>query len=156
MRKLRFVVVAVAGAAVAAGLAGCAGNYGSIQFDVDASRTCESGQVLPGYKYYLTGSDTMPDAILGLREASPQGSGDLWRPVPTPPETLPKLVGKMRGTRNDGPTGSYIADHTGTRIGIWCSYLKPGPVKILDDGSVIVPLPQDPDVMRGPGMRGKD
>ncbi len=66
---------------------------------------------------------------------------NLWREVPMTPEILTRLVDRMRGSHNNDPYGSVLLDEHGTRIGVWCSYLKPMPLKLLDDGGVIVSPP---------------
>lgn len=135
--------LALAAAVLAAAIAGCAGRHGAIRFDVGAQRLFEGAEVLQGHRYYTTGSELSPDAILALRSDRPLRSG-LWREVPMTRETLALLVERMRGTRNDGPPGSVVVDDRGERIGVWLSWLPPLPVRLLDDGGVIVapPAPQ--------------
>ena len=127
-------------AVLALALSGCAGRYGSIRWDSGIGQVFESAQVLPGHRYYTTGSDTAPDAVLALREDHPLRS-DLWREVPMTPEILARLVDRMRGTRDGGPYGSVVLDEKGIRIGVWCSYQRPVPVRLLDDGAVVVSPP---------------
>jgi hypothetical protein len=134
--RLRLTCTAV----LALALVGCAGRYGSIRWDNSVERVFSAAQVLPGHRYYTTGSDTAPDAILALHNDRPLRS-DLWREVPMTAEKLARLVDRMRGTRDDSPYGSVVLDETGTRIGVWCSYQRPLPVKLLDDGGVIVAPP---------------
>lgn len=100
---------AVPALALALALAGCAGHYGSIRWDNGVERLFSAAQVLPGHRYYTTGPDYAPDAILALRD--------------------------------DSPHGAVVLDETGTRIGAWCSYRRPVPMKILGDGGVIVSPP---------------
>ena len=114
---------------------GCAGRHGSTQWDAGAGGQVGTSQVLPGHRYYTAGSDTVPDAILALREDRPLRGG-LWREVAMAPETLARLVDRMRGTRTDYPYSKVIADDRGTQIGVWYSYLKSSSVKLLDDGGV--------------------
>ena len=120
--------------------AGCAGKYGSIRWDTAVGRTFETAQVLPGHRYYTTGSDTAPDAILALRENHPLSS-KLWREVAMTSVTLARLVDRMRGTRSVGPFGRVVLDDRGGVIGGWYSYLDPTPVKLLDDGGVVIQPP---------------
>jgi len=127
-------------AVLALALAGCAGRYGSIRWDNGVERVFSSAQVLPGHRYYTTGSETAPDAILALRDERPLRS-NLWREVPMTPEKLARLVDRMRGSRDDSPYGSVVLDENGTGIGIWCSYQRPLPVKLLDGGGVLVSPP---------------
>ena len=121
-------------------VAGCSGRYGSIRWDTGVGRSFDTAQVLPGHRYYTAGSDTAPDAILALLEDRPLRGG-LWREVAMTPEILARLMDRMRNSRVDGPYGHVVLDDRGARIGVWCSYLKPTPVKLLDDGGVMINPP---------------
>jgi hypothetical protein len=66
---------------------------------------------------------------------------DFWREVAMTPETLAKLVDRMRNNRVDYPYSRVILDDRGAQIGIWYSFLKSTNVKLLDDGGVIVAPP---------------
>lgn len=132
--------LAMAAVLAAATVAGCGGRHGAIRLDVAAQRGFEAAEVLAGHRYYTTGSENSPDAILALRSDRPLRGGR-WREVPMTRETLARLVDRMRGTRNDGPHGSVVVDDRGERIGVWLSWLSPLPVRLLDDGSVIVAPP---------------
>jgi len=133
--------------------AACAGKYGSIRWDTDVGRTFETAQLLPGHRYYTTGSDTAPDAILALRENHPL-SGNLWREVAMTSEILARLVDRMRGTRSVGPFGRVVLDDRGGVIGGWYSYLDPTPVKLLDDGGVVIQPPVGTTNDMRPAFRG--
>lgn len=120
--------------------AGCAGNYGAIRWDAGVGQSFAAAEVLPAHRYYTTGSDTAPDAILALREDRPL-RGSLWREVTMTPATLAKLVDRMRGTRNEGPYGRVVLDGRGVKIGAWYSLFPPTPVKLLADGGVTINPP---------------
>ena len=75
---------------------------------------------------------------------------DFWREVAMTPETLARLVDRMRGTRIDDPSSRAILDDRGAQIGVWYSYLKPTSVKLLDDGGVVIAPPLGNDRTSGP------
>jgi len=137
---------------LALALAGCAGRYGSVRWDNSVERVFSAAQVLPGHRYYTAGSESAPDAILALRDDRPLRS-NLWREVTMTPEVLARLVDHMRGTRDDYPYGSVVLDAKGAQIGVWCSYRRPLPVKMLGDGGVIVSPPLE-DLDDLPGHHG--
>jgi hypothetical protein len=120
--------------------AGCGGQYGSVRFDAASGRALEAGAVLKGRRYYTTGSDTEPAAILALREDHPLHYGP-WREVPMTPELLAHLVERMRGNRPVGPDCHIVLDGKGVPIGAWYSYFRPPIVKLLADGGVEVSTP---------------
>ena len=120
--------------------AGCGGQYGSVRFDATAGRALEAGVVLEGHRYYTTGSDTEPAAILALREDRPLRYGP-WREVPMTSEHLARLVERMRGNRPVAPDCHIVLDGKGAPIGAWYSYFRPPIVKLLEDGGVEVSTP---------------
>jgi hypothetical protein len=44
--------------------AGCAANWGSIRYSPEATQIFKTYQVLPDHRYYYTGRDSMPDAVI--------------------------------------------------------------------------------------------
>ena len=132
----------------------CSGRYGSLRFDNGVARTFEAAQVLPGHRYYTTGSETDPAAIVALREDRPLRGA--WREIAATPALLKKLADNMRGTRLAGPDGAVIVDDRGERIGVWYSYRQyPPPPRLLDDGGVeLNPAPVSLG-RRGPRAAGR-
>jgi hypothetical protein len=140
---------------LALALTGCAGRYGSLRYDTGVMRTFEAAQVLPGHRYYTTGSETDPAAIVALREGRPLRGA--WREIAATPALLKQLAQTMQRTRLVGPDGASILDDTGERIGVWYSYYPyPAPPRLLDDGGVeLMPpsVPSEGDSPSRPGTR---
>jgi hypothetical protein len=156
MKAIRLRSRAARAAVLAVLAAGCGGQYGSVRFNADAGRALEAGVVLEAHRYYTTGSDTEPAAILALREDRPLRYGP-WREVPMTPALLSHMVDLMRGTRALGPDGHIVLDAKGVAIGAWYSYFGPPIVNLLEDGGVEVSTPftadgDGPDAFR-PGAR---
>jgi hypothetical protein len=142
----------VLGSSLALACAGCTGRYGSIRFDNEVMRGFATAQVLPGHRYYTTGSETEPDAIVALREDRPLRGA--WREIAATPAVLTHLTDRMRGTRLVGPDGAVILDDQGKRIGVWCSYHPyPPPPRLLDDGGVELNPPATPSGDDSSGRR---
>ena len=134
-----FPSLTLAGCLALAG-AGCAGRYGAMRFDARVAQDLCAAQVLSGHRYYTTGSELDPAAIVALREERPLRGA--WREIAATPALLAKLCSEMRGTRLNLPDGAVILDDRGERIGVWYSYLAfPPPPKLLDDGSVELATP---------------
>jgi hypothetical protein len=131
---------AAIGAVLLAAMSGCAGRYGSVRFDPAAARALDAGVVLKGHRYYTTGSETNPSAILALREDRPLRYGP-WREVAMTPGLLAHLAERMRGTRAVGPDGHVVLGEKKAQIGVWYSYFRPPVVKLLEDGGVEVSTP---------------
>jgi len=155
-RRLSVLLAGIAALLLAGTLAGCSGRYGSTKYDARVGEDFAIARVLEGHRYYATGSEFWPAALLALREDRPLRS-DLWHEVPMSPETLARLVSNMRGTRNDTPGSYVLLDDRGERIGVWYSLLPPTPVNILDDGGVLISPPFG-TVEDGPrtNLNGKD
>jgi hypothetical protein len=131
----------------------CSGRYGSLRFDTGVTRTFEASQVLPGHRYYTTGSDTEPAAIVAMLESRPLRGA--WREIAATPALLKHLADNMRGTRLAGPDGAAILDDRGERIGVWYSYRQyPAPPRLLEDGGVELNPPASPSDGEGPARPG--
>ena len=48
-------------------LIGCAGNYGGLVRDHEANEVFKTYQILPDYRYYYSGPEGRPEAILAIR-----------------------------------------------------------------------------------------
>ena len=75
-------------------LAGCSGSYGRLQRSSDVSKTFERHEVLADHRYYTTGSEACPTAILAVHRSYTLKPG-LWRSVDMTPESLGRLVDAM-------------------------------------------------------------
>jgi hypothetical protein len=142
VKRLRAGAVPAVALALSLALAGvgCAGRYGSMRLDARIAQDLGAAQVLPGHRYYTTGSELEPAAIVALREERPLRGA--WREIAATPALLAKLCSEMQGTRLNLPDGAVILDDRGERIGVWYSYLAfPPPPKLLDDGSVELTTP---------------
>ena len=125
--------------------AGCVGlhtgNYGSIVPDEEIGRTFEAYTPDPGLNYYISGSDALPNVIMGLDKAYTLES-TLWKRVEMTPQTLRTLVTHMHIA---APTmnGFAIFDPTGNRIGVWYSILSATTwVKMKDEHMVVIATPE--------------
>jgi len=147
--------------------AGCAsnpeapGNSGILQLSTEVSQTFESFQVLPQYKYYFTGSETKPLAIMGIDRNYTLVS-QIWKEAgDLTPEQLKKWVNQILEFRPPMRTyGAHILGTNGEKVGIWYSPYNDSPVTMLADNQVeVVPpsyarKPTFPRGLRGFGFGG--
>ena len=120
-------------------------NYGSIAPRGDATEAFESYQVQPDLNYYFSGSDTWPDALMGLNKAYTLDSS-LWKKLEMTPEIMKKMVSSMKG-RPSVPIlhGFAILDPQGRQIGQWYSVLNIRTViKMVDEKTVDIYTPIHP------------
>lgn len=144
VKRMRGGLLTALALALAIASVGCAaGRHGSLRFDTGVAQEFEARKVLADHRYYTTGSDIDPDAIVAMRKDRPLRGA--WREIAPTPELLASLRERMQGTRLRGPDGALILDDKGERIGVWYSYLAyPPPPRLLDDGGVELSTPSRP------------
>ncbi|MFP4477760.1 MAG: hypothetical protein ACLFOY_19545 [Desulfatibacillaceae bacterium] len=141
------VALALFAAFIAASCATVApGMAGELQRSSEVSDAFYNYQPMEGYTYYLFGSTSRPDAIIGIREGWTLKT-TLWDRFEATPETLRDKVGFM-APRNEfpgSPWGSWILDQRGDRIGIWFSTQDYTTIQIVGHRTVKVypPMGQD-------------
>ena len=99
------------------------GRYGTLRPSMETTNAYLSARVEPGMKYYLTGSDLYPAAIIGIVKAWTLES-DLWKPLDLDPERLRELIFNIK-SQGIGtgvlPYGHEIYDDREEKIGNWFS-----------------------------------
>jgi len=120
---------------------GCFANYGTYRRSRDVAKMFESLQVSSEYKYYYTGSDKDPDALLGLHRDYILNN-DLWKETEMDSKQLKKWIDEINlvGYSNSA-YGQYILDPNGKTIGIYYSKWDGGPVKMESGNQVVIHLP---------------
>jgi hypothetical protein len=99
------------------------GHYGSLRPSLETTNAYLSFQVNPGMKYYLSGSDVYPNAIIGIERAWILES-DLWKPLEMDSKTLKGLIENMKAVGLGSgviPYGYEIFDDREGKIGDWFS-----------------------------------
>jgi len=125
--------------------AGCAskqearGNFGILQLSTEVSQIFENYQVFPNYKYYFTGSETKPLAIMGINRNYTLVT-QIWKETADlNSEQLKRWVDQMLEFRPPVRTyGAHILGADGEQVGIWYSPYNDSPVKMLADNQIEV------------------
>ena len=128
-------------------LAACSGSYGRIERSNDVGNLFERHEVLPDHRYFVTGPQARPKAILAVHQSYTLQPG-LWRPVEMTPELLKRLVDAMTGHLGFTPAimGASITDPQGKQIGLWYSPYSNTAIRFEPENRVVVSLPsKDPD-----------
>jgi hypothetical protein len=111
-------------AMIAAVVVGCAAGGSHFRRTLSVADTFENYELIPGYSYYISGSDSKPLAIVGLDAGYSLSSPD-WRPVQPDSDQLRKWVDRMvmqpGAEFNTEPNGARILDPQGNQIGVWYS-----------------------------------
>jgi len=144
LRVLCFAVLGFAWMAVNSEAAEFFKNYGEIRPSAEATGVFENYKVLPDYRYYVSGPDLYPNALIALDRAYALDS-DLWKERKLTSVEMKELIGDMQSkAREVGETlhGFDILDHGGKKIGLWYSILRARTyVKMEGDGRVVIATP---------------
>jgi len=123
-------------------------NYGRITPSSEVNQDFERYRVHPEYRYYISGSELYPNALMGLHRAHRLSTETLWKEVEMTPKQMKEIIGNMQTKGRElmkFPQGFEIRDYTGHSIGVWYSILTATTyVRMEEDGTVTVNTP-DPD-----------
>jgi hypothetical protein len=142
------VMQMAAGILMSSLLAGCAanqqarGNFGTLKPSREVDQIFQKHQVLPEYKYYISGSVTKPQAIIGI-DRNYTLDTRLWQAAENlTSEQLKKWVDQMLLFRPQLYTfGAYILGPNGERVGIWYSSYNHTTVAVHADNRIEVVPP---------------
>jgi hypothetical protein len=154
MKKCSRYIVATLIIIMAISAARCADmrSFGKFVPDNNAKAAFETFQVNQDYRYYITGSDLYPVAILALHKSHTMGN-DLWKELSLTQDSLKEIVTFMQlrlmGCCLQSQFGFLVYDPNGKQIGILYSYLGVGiAFKVDNDGVVKVYGPRDDDQLK--------
>ncbi len=120
------------------------GRYGKVRPNRDITVAYESFTVDPNLNYYISGSDTYPNAIIGIDKTWTLES-DLWKKKDLSAEGMRDLVQNMQNRSSEQNSmlhGFVILDNKGQKIGDWFSIMGLiTTVQLTGEKSVIVYTP---------------
>jgi len=122
-------------------------KYGSLKRDKEVTRSFETYEILPDYKYYYCGWGNIPYAIIGIHKSYQLRQG-LWKDVSLTTQILRSWVSQMDIIYGFRPYGSLILDHSGKPVGIWYSSKQQTTIIVEENNEVAVFTPE------APGFRG--
>lgn len=136
--------------AVCLGATACAGqsfrDYGRINPSNEATRAFEAYQINPSFRYYISGSDVYPNALMGLHRDYRLDPKTLWKEVTMTPAKMKGLVEDMKAKAAEYRLfqhGFEISDDKGRPIGVWYSILTARTViRTQDDGTIRIDTPE--------------
>lgn len=122
-------------------LFGCAGNFGRLVRDAEANKLFKTYQILPGHRYYYSGPDGRPDAIMGIHPDYTLETTQ-WTEIDLTKDKLKKLIDWInfhhRSNTRHYPDGFLILDHDGRQVGIWYSIWDWTAVLVKADKRVLI------------------
>ena len=119
-------------------------NYGRFRPSSEVTKAYECFSVDPNLNYYISGSDTYPNAIIGIDKTWTLES-DLWKKKDLSSQGMKELVQNMKMKALDQFSvlqGVDIVDNRGKNIGNWFSIMGLiMVVKITGERKVVVHTP---------------
>lgn len=124
---------------------GCGGHYGRLSASQAVKMQFENYQVLPGHRYYYSGSEARPRAVIGIHESYVLQS-DLWVPVELTSDRLRDWVDYFGPNAKyfHGNNGAAILAADGRKIGVWYAFIDWrdwAAVKMIDANTVSISTP---------------
>ena len=132
------------------GVLSCSGslfrNYGRILPSEEANRDLEGNVVHPEIRYYISGSDLYPNALMGLHRDYRLDRETLWKEVAMTPGKLREIVGFMKAKAREFdqfPHGFDLIDTGSKKIGFWYSIFTARTfLRFEEDGTVMILTPE--------------
>ena len=130
-------------------LTGCAATSGikssGVVHSREATEIWHSYEVLPNYKYYISGAESRPWYIIGIDDKYHLTSKN-WKPVDLTPEMLNKWINyyRPRVGYDLKVYGSFIMAPEGERVGLWYSmrtWRVTGTVKFGENNQIALTRP---------------
>ncbi|MFZ5572566.1 MAG: hypothetical protein ACOZF0_19365 [Thermodesulfobacteriota bacterium] len=123
-------------------LMACGAGYGTIRPDLETARLFEDCRILPDHRYYYSGPEARPDAIIGIRKEYTLRT-TMWKQVEPTPELLKRWLNNMLPAigYSFANFGSVILDPSGKKVGVWYSLVDRTVVQFPEPGVIIVYKP---------------
>lgn len=118
-------------------------KYGKLKRDREVNRIFQTYEILPDHKYYASGPDDIPYAIIGIQNEYNLRPG-LWKKINLTTPLLRSWVSQMDNIYGYPPYGSAILDHKKNPVGIWYSSKQWTTVIIEENNQVAVLVPEKP------------
>lgn len=124
------------------GPVGCFSNYGNIRWSSEAAEAFRSYKILGDHKYYYSGGDARPNAIIAIHQNYTLVP-ELWKEVDVTSDQLKAWVDLMvaQNLFYTSPEGFIINDAKGNRVGIWYSMWDWTSVKMESDNRIYITTP---------------
>lgn len=120
-------------------------NYGRITPDWEVTKAIEGYRVDPEMRYYISGADLKPAALMGLLKTYRLDPSTTWREVDMSPVKMREIVENMMDRvfiRKPSLRGFAMSDNSGRPIGVWYSTLEARTfLRMNEDGTVRIDTP---------------
>jgi len=121
-----------------------AGKLGSLKRNPEMEQSFKEGRPPAGYRYYATGRDNLPDAIVGLEPGYRQ-TAKFWREIDAEAGDVKQLSTRMTANyKRDAPRAYAILSPDGHIIGVYFSSIYFTTVEMGSDNAVKIYKPKPP------------
>jgi hypothetical protein len=163
-RNIRLCLLLMVGLSAIACAGRLLGTYGRIDSSGEATLAFERYLVNPTYRYYISGSDVYPNALIGISRDYHLDPETMWKEVEMTPKLMKELVDQMKARASQlmqSPQGFNLVDDAGRVIGVWYSLITAKTfIEMKKDGVVRIDTPDintydkfERDSDRGHGRR---
>jgi hypothetical protein len=132
------------------GILACAGplfkNYGLINPSSEATLSVENHSIVKEFRYYISGADANPNALMGLHRDDRLDPATLWREVEMTPRRMKEIVEGIQTKASQYGQSAFgfdLLDDRGVKIGIWYSILTARTfLRRQEDGTIRIDTPE--------------
>ena len=120
-------------------------NYGRINPNGEVTKVFEGYQINPEFRYYISGADLNPNALMGLHRDYRLDPSTLWREVMMSTNRMKEIVEGMKTKAREHMMFQYgfeMSDNKGKPIGVWYSIPSARTfLRMNGDGTVRIDTP---------------
>jgi hypothetical protein len=125
-------------------LVACTAGATHFKRSANVADTFENFHVLNDYRYYFSGNEYKPTAVIGLQRDYTLTSSD-WHPVALDEKMLGVWMERMMmqpgAEYNVDPNGAYILDDRGSQIGVWYAVWDLPILKHVSEKEIVISNP---------------
>ena len=136
-------------------ISGCFANYGRLKLSKSVTDAFESYQPSENHRYYYSGRENKPSAIIGVHRDYAFES-EYWTEVDLTKTAFKGLVGRLYPYEYNSPDGYDILDPKGRKAGVWFSEFRGTTIRLANNNRLIVVSPEPIDTRREPMDAGQN
>ncbi len=126
---------------------GCFANYGRLKLSTDVQHAFENFQAFKDHRYYYSGRENKPSAIIGVHRDY-RFESKYWTEVDLQKTSLKELVNRLYPLDYFPLYGYHILDPNGKKAGIWFSQFGHTTIRLENDNRLVVVTPEPTDTRR--------
>jgi hypothetical protein len=113
----------------------------------DVQHAFENYQAFENHRYYYSGRKNKPSAIIGVHRDY-RFESEYWTEVDLQKTDFKELVNRLYPYDYYPPSGYYILDPSGKKVGLWFSEFTHTAITLENDNRLVVVTPEPIDTRR--------